>query len=173
MILVEVVGDGMNRYLEEQIKMHPSMQMQDVVKLCYQAAYGAEHLLSDEGMARRYFETEFGRLEPADIPLFENISDNYCRVNMAAWKYHNKPMEQLFDLFVRTARQKVYDEEILLELLEEAAVTIESSETNFSADEFRKYSVRYMSAGCPVIHHSDEYRAGEKPAYRLVRRTFI
>ena len=33
-------------YFEEQLKKHPSMQFSDAVKLCYQAAMGAEHLLT-------------------------------------------------------------------------------------------------------------------------------
>ena len=31
--------------LREQLRRHPSMQPQDVIKLCYQAARGAEHLI--------------------------------------------------------------------------------------------------------------------------------
>lgn len=162
-----------NKYLIEQIKRHPSMQMQDVVKLCYQSAYGAEHLLTDVEMARRYFELEFGKTEAADIPLFENISDVYCRANIAAWKYHNKPMEQLFDLFVKTAQQKAYDDEVLFNFLEEAVETIALVKTDFTAEEFREYSRKYLAEGSPAMHHSDAYRKSEKPAYRLVKRDFI
>ncbi len=163
----------MNNYLEEQIKMHPSMQMQDVIKLCYHATYGAEHLLHDVEMAHRYLELEFAKTEPADIPLYENISEVYCRVNIAAWKYHNKPMEQLFDMFVKTAEQKAYDDEVLLDLLAEAEETISKLQTNFTAADFRKYSDKYLAEGIHAIRHSDTYNERENPAYRLVRREFL
>lgn len=163
----------MNKYLEEQIKMHPSMQMQDVIKLCYQAAYGAEHLLSDVEMARRYFEMEWESTEPADIPLFENISDTYCRANIAAWKYHDKPVEKLFDMFVRTAQQKADDNEDVLRLLDEAADTVATLNTEFTVDEFRKYIEKYLEEGICAVHHSEKYREYEKPSYRLVKRAFI
>ena len=45
-------------YLKQQLALHPSMQPQDVVKLCYQAAHGAEHLLSDIKAAEKYFYQE-------------------------------------------------------------------------------------------------------------------
>lgn len=34
-------------YLIQQIRKHPAMMSRDVAKMCYQAAMGAEHLLSD------------------------------------------------------------------------------------------------------------------------------
>ena len=34
-------------HLKKQLSLHPSMQPQDIVKLCYQAAFGAEPLLPD------------------------------------------------------------------------------------------------------------------------------
>ena len=42
-------------YLKKQIELHPSMQMQDLVKMCYQAVFGMEHMLSDIEKAREYF----------------------------------------------------------------------------------------------------------------------
>lgn len=163
----------MSIYLEEQMKLHPSMQMQDVIKLCYQCAYGAEHLLRDVEMARRYFEMECSKTEPADIPLYENISDVYCRVNIAAWKYQGKPVEQLFDLFVKTVAQKAFDDEILIDLLDEAVETVSGLESTFGVVEFRKFIDKYLSEGICALHHSETYRENEKPAYRLVKREFI
>lgn len=163
----------MKIYLEEQIKLHPSMQMQDVVKLCYQAAYGAEHLLRDIEVARRFFEAEWSKTIPENIPLYENISDTYCRVNIAAWKYQERPAEELFELFARTAEKKTYDDEALLDMLEQAAGILATLQTNFTVADFREYSRKYLSEGICAVHHSDEYREKEKPAYRLVKRELI
>jgi len=163
----------MKIYLEEQIRLHPSMQIQDVVKLCYQAAYGAEHLLRDTDVARRYFELEWSQTLPENVPLYENISDVYCRVNIAAWKYREKPAEELFELFVRTAEKLMYDEELMPEVLEQAAGMLATLQTNFTVADFREYSRKYLSEGICAVHHSDEYREKEKPAYRLVKRELI
>ena len=74
-------------YLKEQLKLHPSMQMQDIIKMCYQATFGVEHLLSDTKRAKQYFHQEY-TTTPADasLPLYEAISDEFCRVNLGAWK---------------------------------------------------------------------------------------
>ena len=37
---------SIKKYLKEQFVLHPSMMPSDVAKLCYQAAMGAEHLLT-------------------------------------------------------------------------------------------------------------------------------
>ena len=45
-----------------------ALQPQDVLKLCYQAAYGAEHLLTDLPAAKRYFEEEYAAVPPRQEP---------------------------------------------------------------------------------------------------------
>ena len=91
-------------YLSEQLQLHPSMQPQDVLKLCYQAARGAEHLLADFSRARAWFDREYAAV-PADAaqPLFEMLSPEVARVNLAAWKAAGLPEEWLFRMFAATA----------------------------------------------------------------------
>ena len=85
---------------------HPSLQPQDAIKLCYQAAFGAEHLLINEEKARNYFDAEWESVSSADIPLWEMISEGYGRVNLAAWKHMYLPREWLFRMFVLTASEE-------------------------------------------------------------------
>ena len=62
--------------LQEQLRLHPAMQPRDVIKLCYQAARGAEHLLADLTRARAYFDQEYAAT-PADAstpPTNMNLS---------------------------------------------------------------------------------------------------
>ena len=54
------------QYLIEQLNKHPAMQPQDLVKMCYQAAYGAEHLLADPHSAWIYLKKEYEQLEIVD-----------------------------------------------------------------------------------------------------------
>lgn len=168
----------MNIYLVQQMEMHPSMQIQDVIKFCYQAACGAEHLVSDIGAARRRFDEEFAETEAADICMVENISDEYCRVNLAAWKYGGKSGEELFNLFVKTAGEKNSGEETakeqrMRELLAEAAQTLETLSVSFTAEEWKKGCEQYLAGGIVAVHHSEIYRQKEKPAYRLVKREYL
>ena len=87
-------------YLTEHIKKHPSVMPQDIVKFCYQAAFGAEHLLSDVAAARQYFDAEFDATSPHMGELVECLSKDIARVDLGSWKQMGLPKEWLFRMFV-------------------------------------------------------------------------
>jgi len=140
-------------YLAQQLVLHPSMQMQDIVKLCYQAAFGAEHLLSNVNKARAYFFEEYARTNASDVPLFERISDDVCRVNLAAWKQAGLPPEWLFNIFAASMYPREDGAALFFDFLQQAGLEPED---------------------IPVaaVHHSAAYRAAEQPAYRIVCARF-
>ena len=102
-------------YLKEQIKRHPVMQPQDVVKMCYQAAFGAEHLLTDVSRAKAYFEKEYAVVPAKDMVLYETISAQVCRINLCAWKQTGMPPEWLWRMFADTASAAQGSRELFLE----------------------------------------------------------
>ena len=155
-------------YVEEQLRLHPSIQPRDVIKQCYQAARGAEHLLMDVTRARAYFDQEYAAT-PADgaQPLFEAISDNVCRVNLAAWKAAALPAEWLFRMLAHTASIPMGGAELLEQYIAEASVVAASTLPGWE-----EALAAWKSAGMPSVHHSDAYRAAEKPAYRIVNGYF-
>ncbi len=154
--------------LQEQLRLHPSMQPRDVIKLCYQAARGAEHLLADTTRARAYFDQEYAAT-PADasLPLFEPISENVARVNIAAWKAASLPAEWLFRMFVHTASVPMGGAKLLAQYIEEASAIVGDAMPGW-ADALSAW----REAGMPAVHHSEAYRAGEHPAYRIVNGRF-
>lgn len=153
--------------LLEQLRLHPAMQPRDVIKLCYQAARGAEHLLSDIARARTYFDLEYAAT-PADasLPLFEPISEHVARVNIAAWKAANLPADWLFRMFVHTASVPMGGTELLTQYVDEAAAIAGSMPG------WAETLSAWREAGMPAVHHSEAYRAAEKPAYRIVNGYF-
>ncbi len=93
--------------LRMQATLHPSFTPQDALKLSFQAAFGAEHLLSDPIGAQQYFEAEFHAAQPTDFPdeaLVEQISPNFCRVNLRGWKRLGLPPLWLFRLFLESTQ---------------------------------------------------------------------
>jgi hypothetical protein len=157
-------------YLLEQLKKHPVMQPQDVVKMCYQAAFGAEHLLADVSAAKRYFDAEFDAIEPREGELFESLSDAICRVDLGVWKAKGLSKELLFEAFCAAARVESNGSEALVGYLSEASEAIMAHEDQFAFamaewDEFRE---KYMEMGMPAMHHSEAYRKSERPSYRIV-----
>ena len=154
--------------LLEQLRLHPAMQPQDVIKLCYQAARGAEHLLADTARARAYFDREYAAT-PADaaLPLIEAISENVARVNIAAWKAADFPADWLFRMFVHTAGVPMGGAEPLEACIAGAAAIVHAMPG------WEDALAAWRDAGMPAVHHSEAYRAAERPAYRIVNARFM
>jgi uridine kinase len=156
-------------YLRRQARLHPCLQPQDVIKLCYQAAFGAEHLLSDITAARRYFEEEMASIKASDEPLVEPISPGFCRVNLGAWIKKGLPPDWLFTMFVLTAENgDAGNTANMLQLLGVASKLAQEGAFPFSAAEWRAARAAYEAGGIRALHHSDIYRKQERPAYRVV-----
>ncbi len=157
--------------LGAQLTAHPAMQPQDVIKLCYQAARGAEHLLADENRARSYFLAEYAATPAAEGPLFEDISPDVVRGNLAAWKSEGLPPEWLFRMFLHTARIESGSGGLLDSYIAKAGAIL-TERLPFPLSDWEAALSRWREAGMPAVHHSDAYREAEKPAYRIVKSPF-
>lgn len=160
-------------YLRLHLARHPSMHAEDVVKLCYQAAFGAEHLLADPEAARVYLERECADIPACDGPLCEHLSDEVCRVSLAAWKAAGLPLSLLFRLFTDSAVVSADGEAKFRSYLTKAGDMILAGGTSISPQAWTEYIQAYESSGTHAVHHSPEYRTAEKPAYRIVRRSYL
>lgn len=156
-------------YLSEQLNIYPDMGPQDVFKLCFQGARGAEHLLRDVSAAKRYFDVEWERTEAKDAPLFEVISDDFCRVDLGAWKGSSLSGDWLFRLFVETAATPV-EGDPLAEYLAAADEWVRTAPVGFTIEAWETALAEYRAAGTPAVHHSDGYREAYRPAYRVASR---
>lgn len=152
--------------LLEQLKSHPSIQPQDIVKLCYQAARGGEHLLQDPEKAWAYFRREFDEAAPVEGPLYETISPDICRINLRTWKKYALPPEWLFRMFLLTAGECSNGEARFLDYIRQAQEL--SAQLPFSRQDWDIYWENYQQAGMPAVHHSEAYRQTEHPSYRIV-----
>ena len=151
-------------YLDYELNTKKSMELRDVIKMCYQASFGAEHLLEDLDGARRYFNEEFDKVEPRDVPLYEYISEDVARVDLGAWKASKMPKEWLFDLFVMATKEPYGGEAKMLDNLAEIVKMMPEMEGLIE---------EYKSGGIRPVHHSQGYREAYKPAYRLVDRKHL
>ena len=155
--------------LLQQLRAHPSMQSRDVVKMCYQAACGAEHLLSDVEGARAYFDAECASVPNKDEPLFEQISSEICRANLGAWKQSGMPFEWLFSMFTATKFSGA-GKNALPAYLNAAEEVLR--EVGFDMDAWDAYMAEYRAAGMPAVRHTEAYREAEQPAYRIVAAAY-
>lgn len=161
------------QHLQNHLKLHPHIQPQDIVKLCYQAAYGAEHLLADISSAEKYFFSEYEKTLSSDCVLYESISSSVCRVNLSAWKFSGMPAQWLFRMFVNSAHIFPDGKELFEEYLEAANEIVKNQELCFSFKDWKTYLEHYRQIGMQSVHHSELYRNSEHPAYRIVHNRFI
>ena len=152
--------------LAEQMRRHPAMRAEDMLKLCYQGAYGPEHILGHIDAAKRAFDAEYAAVAPRpNEPLFEIISPDFMRVNLGAWKARKLPPEWLFNLFVGSARRFPDGDAVLTRYFDAAETLLDGElKTDF-------VKLRRTASGAP--HHSSAYRAAERPAYRLASTRFL
>lgn len=162
-------------YLREQAAKHSSIEPLDVIKLCYQAAFGAEHLLEDREAAFQYLTKEYDQVQPDGAePLYEAISEGVCRVNLRAWKSRNLPLEWLFLMFVETDVQPYQGgKEMFQECLRDAGQLANENVFGFHRARWEEFLKDYPAEEPVAVHHSEAYRRAEKPAYRLVCSRFI
>jgi uridine kinase len=163
-------GASFERYLKQQALLHPKMTAQDGVKLCFQAAFGAEHLLADQDQAWSALLTEFEQTSPQEIQVFEAISPEHSRCNLAAWKHAKLPLEWLFQIFCHSAsvkREKA--EPLFMEYLNIVTAGVDKGILPFKSREWREYLDSYLAGGVRPVHHSEPYRISERPAYRVVK----
>ncbi len=159
----------MQDYLREQARRHPAMQPQDAIKLCYQAAFGAEHLLKERQKAAAFLREELAACPvAADEPLYEWISPLLCRVNLRAWKARMWPEQWLLRLFERSCAPEAPGKEAFDAALEAVTVLCAAGQAPFSMQAWMEAKNGYLQGGLRPVHHSERYRAAEKPAYRLV-----
>ena len=154
--------------LTDQLARHPAMTPQDVVKLCYQASHGAEHLLHDPAAAWAALEAEYEATPPCDGPLYEPISDSVCRVSLAAWRARGLPLVWLFRLFCASCTVAEDGDARFCAYLERAHELLRAHAPGFSYAEFEEYVKGYTAGGIRAVHHSEAYRRAERPAYRIV-----
>jgi len=165
---------SLTQYLLKESKLHPSLAPQaclapqDVVKLCYQAAFGAEHMLSDKTQALNYFKDEYSATPADDKPLAVHIAPTVCRVNLSAWKRLKLNPDWLWNLFVGSASPDEIsgaNNKIFEDYLTQAGRLSQADSFPFSHTEWQKYIHDYKRL---PVRHSEAYRDKVKPAYRIL-----
>lgn len=162
----------MNQHLwTEHFSAHPRMEPTDAVKLAFQSAFGCGHLLADRAHVAAYAARE-GALVPENptAPLYEAIGGGLCRLNLACPEVRRLSGERIADLMFLTADavgagNKAAFENSLLQL----QALAHQGRTPFTADALESYLADYRRRGCPVVSHSEGYRAAYAPAYRVVK----
>lgn len=142
-------------------KERPGFQIRDAVKLLYQSEFGGGHLISDPQAAYGRLCREMETCESVDEPLVTEIGNGFCRVNLSPARKRFSP-ETLFRIFRLSARERHGDLESFKEKLKLVY------ELGFDRTDADRFLSEYVSSSCPMLSHSESYRAANKPAYRVI-----
>ena len=165
-----------NAYLLEQYKLHPTIEGSDILKFTFQSVFGAEHLLKDKTFAKEYLHKEIENVkdlkEKDNEPLYEQISDEYVRLNIYPFIYVKGYKEdELLELFIKTASEKHGSEEEFDKEIMNNLMTLKDKVNYEKAKlDIEEYLNLYKYQ--PVTHSSN-YREKEKPHYRVIRKDYL
>ena len=161
--------DELIKILRAHAEKYPLMRPQDAVKLVYQNEFGGGHLIVDYDWSLNYIRKEQSETaKNPEVPQFEDIGNDIVRVNLASTELSP---ETLNELFIRSSEMHRGDMSRFREKLE--ALRANADIFPFSAEELNGYLDYYISQGCPMVSHSDEYREAYHPAYRVVMKSLI
>lgn len=156
--------------LTNQISRYPRMQVQDLYKLIHQAAMGSGHAITDPQAARKWLEEEMANLgDGPDEPLVDPISpDGIVRIHLRPYIQNQGNPEVLLDAFIQTANQFVASPDRLPAYGQLAANLAKAGQLPFAPAEIEDFWSMRAGQGFPATHHSSEYVAYYRPAYRVI-----
>ena len=159
--------------LKKHLETTPRMAPTDAVKLAFQSAFGCGHLLSAEEDCAAYVRREMDAIpEEAAVPAFTPIGGCLCRLNLASPIVRRLGSRRIAEMMILTNERVLsrWDNGLRFEkALECIGKRANDGETPFSADQLADYLTAYRAEGCPMVSHSEAYRAAYRPAYRVVR----
>ena len=158
----------MIQVLQSHISRYPLLQLQDIYKLLYQAAMGAEHAVPSPAQAKKYLLREIKTMGPGPSePLCDPISPHITRIHLRPYLSQNLDINILLNAFLKTAKN--YTGSIaLLKTYWQAVYAL----NHFPHKEANAYFTYMEQAGFHAVHHSDPYRKAYKPAYRIILREY-
>lgn len=153
----------------------PLMQVRDVYKMLYQAHLGIGHLIASPEQALHSLNEELARLSDApdeceDEPLWESISpdDTVGRLNLRPFKRLGLDAEALSRALVAFAERPPGDWRDLAHSWAVVGRLIRDGVLPFGRASYRGFTSYVVREHYPAVHHSRQYRAEYRPAYRVL-----
>jgi len=162
--------------LLQQYALYPQMQLTDAIKLIYQSEFAGGHLISDELASLSRLQQEWAQVAGRDgtslPPVFEELSDGLCRLNLAPLVNSGVAPTTVNRLFVLTANGHCGQVASFESKLAAFRTWCAEGLFPWSEAEVDTYLTHYRSQGYPAVSHSEAYRAAYAPAYRVISQRF-
>ncbi len=159
-----------------QLGRRPVMEAEDLYKLCYQAAMGSSHAVTDEEGAAGWLVDEMSRMgEGPEDPLVEPICPwgGMVRVNLRPLREAGLDPLPVLRGFLRTSWEHRGEPE-RLRLMLRWLLAMQGEGKLPRSSEGLPGLVREMERQeLPAVHHGSAYREAFRPAYRVVAVAFL
>lgn len=152
---------------------YPMATLQDVYKTCYQDFFGAEHLMNDTTMARKYIHLELEQCRNTDLSAMPKreptgFRHRFIRINFSCITDEELTEEQLLTMFVNAAgKDNALNDNWYSEWLKVEAVALSINPE--WGDMALMTELRDAAYGNLAVRHSEEFRQYYNPHYRIVR----
>lgn len=153
----------------EHLNRYPHMEIQDIIKLIYQAEFGCEHLIRDKGMAAQRLHAELagcGAKKPGE-PLYESIGEGLCRLNLRPAR-EKLTEDEIQQLFFACALQQRGDKAGFARRIKDLYRLCEKDHLPFDPAELDLFMATYSLKKCQPVSHSVRYHTLYAPSYRIV-----
>ena len=158
--------------LKEHLRRYPEMQPIDAVKLLYQRAFGGGHLIPDPAASLARLQKEYDALPARAGSLrTEEIGGGAARLYLDCIPAGS--LGTVNRLFVLGAAGHRGDPDGFFRDLAAVTEAVHRGETPFSVPQWEEMLTAYRAAGCPMVSHSDAYRAAYAPAYRVIPAKYV
>lgn len=167
---------SMKKLLIEEIGKHPHSKVGDIYKFIHQAAFGSEHAVKDTIAVRKWLENEMANLNYSIADeLMDHLSQDgkLVRINLRPFLKKGYDPNLLLDAFIKTANNYKGSTKNFKSFWKAAKELVKTKKLAFTEDEMNDFFEIQSKKGFPAIHHSTEYEAEYKPAYRVVDLKYL
>lgn len=158
---------------EEIHENYPKATLQDIYKTCYQDFFGAEHLMNDTAMARKYINMEMEQCRNTDLTLMPKLEPTgfrhrFTRINLRCVVDGTLTEEELLCMFISAAgKDNAFSDDWYSEWRKIEAIALE---VNPEWEDLELQNELHEAAeGNYAVRHSDSFREYYNPHYRIVR----
>lgn len=162
----------LNSPVVDYFRENTGVEIPDIFKFLFQSCFGCEHLVSDYETALKRIEDEMQNAAADDLPGIEQLDGDYCRVHLKMIK-DGQTAQKLCRIFILSSAA-VPDAKARLETeLEKLISYCDGNGLPFSKKEMAQKTEEWRKDGFPPVHHSENFRAIHRPAYRVIKKEYL
>jgi len=158
--------------LAQELRLHPDATADDAYKFLHQGVFGPGHAVDDRQSAVRALEEEVVGLAPTSVadPLCQPLGGPtpMARIHLRPFLAADEDIAALLDVFVASAAVAAGTAADMDAALEAAVAALAKSGQWALAGELESMAKGLAAGSYPAVSHSERYRSGYKPAYRVV-----